>query len=558
MLFLLFLVAAILATLALVKRNQELRKKAQVQTTTTLEILPAALSVNQGDQFNVDVLLKTGTIYHINAATLDLKYDPAIFQGISIVAGPFLPKKVGVATIDNTTGDAKIDVSIQNASDPGVQGDGVIATLILKALVPVSTSNITFDLNNTGVPAVESTLSILSDAIPGSVTVIGPTPTPAASPLPTDSPTPIPTPTDSPFPTPTVSTYPSPTANAQTRLILAPNLNTVKVGDDFNVSLNMYTGNNDVTAADIKINYDKNYIDVNSVVVGSFLERILTPIVTTDQAVIGVLGSQVSTPVTGDGVLLTLRLHAKKSGVSNLVIDLASAVTASNNGDLNSVVERGSSVVNITTSGTTQVAPPPAIGGSGICTKTPPSAPSGLVVYAGDGYYDADLYWNPVSGATHYGIVYGKKPGTYIYGAASVGNVTAYKVRQLALGTRYYFAVFAVNDCAAGGRSNEAMVVTNAPARSSGAIVVTLPTPTSVPDPNFVPIQPNLPVDQIIPFLTDLKPSVEPISSPVLPSPVASSKPVTTNPLVTPLGGILLIIAAIFAGLIFLKLREER
>lgn len=552
LLILLFLIVAILVTLALVKQSQELRKKAAVQTTTTLEISPATKTVNSGENFSVDVLLKTGTVNHINVVHAVLKYEPTLFQFVSLVPGPFLSGQVGSTTHDDTTGTATIEVTPATADAGSVQGDGVAAILTLKALAPVTDSPISFD-SATGAAGSPGDLNLLSDAIGGTVTVLStatPTPTPTSTPIPT--PTATPGPTGTPVPSPTLTPSPSVNPNGHTSMLLAPSLNSVRSGDDFDVSLNAYTGVDMITTANIKLNYLQDYVEIKSVTIGSFLQRVLSPVVIGDVSTTVVLGDQIGSTKTGNGVLLTLRVHAKKVGVSNLVVDPASYVLAAD--DSNVLIQRGTSVINATSA--TGVTASPPIGGGGICTKTAPAAPTGLVAYAGSTYYDVDLYWNQVNGATHYGIVYGLYPGKYIYGAANVGNVASYKVRQLRAGTRYYFAVFAVNDCIAYGYSNEATVVTKAPPYTPRAT----PLPTPTPAANFVPIEPDIPPNQVIPFLYS-QPSVEPIASPVLPTPSPSAVPGTKGIfgfVITPLWGILLIIAAIFAGLLFLKLREDR
>jgi hypothetical protein len=63
----------------------------------------------------------------------------------------------------------------------------------------------------------------------------------------------------------------------------------------------------------------------------------------------------------------------------------------------------------------------------------------------------ATLAWDPPATATNlsgYRLYYGTAPGTYLqpYGQGySVGNVTTYSLMGLSSGTRYYFAVTAVD-----------------------------------------------------------------------------------------------------------------
>jgi hypothetical protein len=79
------------------------------------------------------------------------------------------------------------------------------------------------------------------------------------------------------------------------------------------------------------------------------------------------------------------------------------------------------------------------------CGATKPSTPTLTSVIRGR--TNAKLIWTPSVPVTHYSIVYGTKPGEYIYGALDVGNTTTYTVNDLNPGTTYYFSVSGVNDC---------------------------------------------------------------------------------------------------------------
>lgn len=109
-------------------------------------------------------------------------------------------------------------------------------------------------------------------------------------------------------------------------------------------------------------------------------------------------------------------------------------------------------------------------GGAPSCGATAPQAPQSLTATAG-GIGEVNLSWLPATGAiTHYLIAYGTVSGNYIYGNPNVGNVTSYTVTGLSSGVRYYFVVKAVNDCAPGPYSNEAVT------RSGGATGVLVAT----------------------------------------------------------------------------------
>lgn len=79
------------------------------------------------------------------------------------------------------------------------------------------------------------------------------------------------------------------------------------------------------------------------------------------------------------------------------------------------------------------------------CGATKPSTPNLTSIIRGK--TTARLTWTPSVPVTHYAVVYGLKPGEYIYGALNVGNTTTYTINSLDPGKKYYFAIRGVNDC---------------------------------------------------------------------------------------------------------------
>lgn len=89
--------------------------------------------------------------------------------------------------------------------------------------------------------------------------------------------------------------------------------------------------------------------------------------------------------------------------------------------------------------------PPPSIPAPPQCTATQPSAPVlTSVIKSGT---QATLTWTKVNLATHYVIAYGITPTNLEYGVPNTGNVTTYTIKSLNANTKYYFTVYAVNDC---------------------------------------------------------------------------------------------------------------
>ena len=72
LLILLFVSVSVVFTVSLVKKQQEIREKAAA--ATILEFDPAAVTVNQGDEFNINVKMRTGS-NQVTRAELTINYD---------------------------------------------------------------------------------------------------------------------------------------------------------------------------------------------------------------------------------------------------------------------------------------------------------------------------------------------------------------------------------------------------------------------------------------------------------------------------------------------------
>jgi hypothetical protein len=88
---------------------------------------------------------------------------------------------------------------------------------------------------------------------------------------------------------------------------------------------------------------------------------------------------------------------------------------------------------------TTSTSAPP------ICNAKKPDAPTLLsVIREGS---KATITWTKVADATHYTIAYGDTPGYYPYGVPNTGNQTSYTIEKLDPSKKYFFQVYAVNEC---------------------------------------------------------------------------------------------------------------
>ncbi len=121
---------AIPATVLLVNQRQELRKRAA--PATKLSFSPSKVTKAVGDTFSLDVLIDTAD-NQVAAAELNIAYDFAKLEALTITNGPFAPAIVSSGKIDNAVGTATITVGANNATQP-IKGTGTIASIQFKAL----------------------------------------------------------------------------------------------------------------------------------------------------------------------------------------------------------------------------------------------------------------------------------------------------------------------------------------------------------------------------------------------------------------------------------------
>lgn len=373
-------------------------------------------------------------------------------------------------------------------------------------------------------------------------------------------------------------------AEAATTLSFTPAQTAVDVGDEIVLTVEIDTGTNQVTAADLTVLYDTAYLEGLDIKKDNYLPVVLTAgTIGGGQAHI-VVGATPSQPQMGQGTLATLKFRALVPVTeTQVVFDTTTQVAAI--GEIGNVLTSSSParirIGQILPSPTPTLTPTPTPGASPTnasptpsplsdpCLNQQPAIPTGLTA-ATLSTSQIHLSWTSVQNITHYGIVYGTASNKYSYGAANVGNVNGFTVGSLASGTRYYFAVFSVNDCGTRGYSTEVSQATQSSGVGGTSIASPKPSPTSTttttkpktspsPSPQFVPLDPNASEKEQIPFLAQ-KGNISPKNLPVVPKvsipPKSEPKNAGLSALLTPLGGILLIMAAIFATFFFFKMRS--
>ncbi len=120
---------AIPATVFLVGKNQEIRKKAA--PASTLTFAPTALTKKVGDTFTLEVKLDTAS-NQVGVVQIRIIYDPAKLQGVDITNGPLAPS-IRVSGKIDPIGKASITVGAKSTAEP-ITGAGTVAVLTMKVI----------------------------------------------------------------------------------------------------------------------------------------------------------------------------------------------------------------------------------------------------------------------------------------------------------------------------------------------------------------------------------------------------------------------------------------
>lgn len=262
------------------------------------------------------------------------------------------------------------------------------------------------------------------------------------------------------------------------------------VGQQFEIEVKLNTQDSDTNGADLVASFPHDLFQVNSATFRSIYSETFDQINnSTGSLALTSAVSSIDQGFKGDAVWAKLFVTAlaQGSGEFSINCDPSSVWLKGGNGQdildctlnksLSLSIKPGQSPASTPAGG---ASPAPAIiKYQGECSADTPPIPSNVNAKSGPGNGQVTLSWYPSSPVTHYGINYGTQPKNYTQGAPNVGNVSSFIISDLLPGTRYYFTVYAVNECAPSAISYEA----NAKA-STTMIVPVNPHPEIV----FMPI----------------------------------------------------------------------
>jgi hypothetical protein len=192
----------------------------QTDPGLVIRIVPAIQEVVLGDTFVINVLVEGAT--DLGAFQFNLLYDPTIVIVADVALGPFMGSTGRTTNPLGPTIEVRGSASIVSfgaytyGSQPGPQGDGVLATVTLTA---VGSGTSTLQLQNVQVTDTVGNVQLAS--VEGGTVVVGaPAPASTPTPIPTltsaepSTPTSIATATQTPMPVTTTIPVNTPTATA--------------------------------------------------------------------------------------------------------------------------------------------------------------------------------------------------------------------------------------------------------------------------------------------------------------------------------------------------------
>lgn len=168
-----------------------------------------------------------------------------------------------------------------------------------------------------------------------------------------------------------------PRAAPATALSLAPSNSSPATGSTFTVSVNINTGENTVSAAELHFTYTGTAVTAQSIAAGSFFA---SPTIynskvgagTTDITVLGGPGGSKQ----GTGVLATITFRAESAGPSTISVDQSTQISGIGEGSQNVFLSSTPTTVTVLGGGSPTATPTPTPTGGANPTSTPTPQPT--------------------------------------------------------------------------------------------------------------------------------------------------------------------------------------
>lgn len=159
---------AIPATVFLVMRNQEVRKRAAPATTMT--ITPTTVTKQVGDEFNLEVHMNTAD-NQVVAVQVSLAFDPEKLEAEWIHNGTMFPNIISSGVVGS--GVASIALGAANTTTP-ITGTGLVATIKMKALAATTSPvAVRFAADSFAGALGEGSVNVLTSTTPATITIAG-------------------------------------------------------------------------------------------------------------------------------------------------------------------------------------------------------------------------------------------------------------------------------------------------------------------------------------------------------------------------------------------------
>lgn len=166
--------------------------------------------------------------------------------------------------------------------------------------------------------------------------------------------------------------YPKPPSHAAggtVDLSLTPTPISIAQGGTFNLAVNMDAKTNQVSAAQVQVNYDPTVLEAQSISAGTFLSVVLLPGAINNGAATITVGAPPGAPVSGAGTIANLSFKALKATATSVSFDVTNTQVAAIGLTGNQVGNLNPASVTVTSSAT--ATPLPTATPTPIPTPTP-------------------------------------------------------------------------------------------------------------------------------------------------------------------------------------------